>query len=165
MADGNVHTGKQGSPNIRLALWAKDYDHILKFAKFIGSTHKVISTYTICRGKKFLQYTVKFPSRVIAAKLASYGVVPKKSLIAKVIWRGVVDGDGYLEIRNGQNTDRIVVLGSYELVIQFKEFIETNIPNAYTNIIKDENIHRLIVYSNTARNLNSKYIINNECQS
>ena len=84
-----------------------------------------------------------------------------KSLIAKVIglesnrhfWRGVVDGDGYLEIRNGQNTDRIVVLGSHELVFQFKSFNETNIPDAYTLIKRDENIHRLIVHSNTARNL------------
>jgi DNA-binding transcriptional regulator WhiA len=50
MADGNVHNAKHGSPIIRLALGAKDRDHILKFAQFTGSTHKVISTYTICRG-------------------------------------------------------------------------------------------------------------------
>jgi hypothetical protein len=49
--------------------------------------------------------------------------------------------------------DRVVVVGSQDLMRQFITFIENNIPKAQTRLIADHNIFRLIVYSFTARML------------
>jgi hypothetical protein len=49
--------------------------------------------------------------------------------------------------------DRVVVVGSYNLMCQFITFIEKNIPDAKTRLIVDGKIFRLIVYSYTARKI------------
>lgn len=89
------------------------------------------------------------------------GIVPKKSLIAKVIglvydrhfWRGVVDGDGWIGVRNGHDVDKIILTGSYFLLCQFKKFIEKNIQGAIVRIKQEGRFSRLYVYSITARML------------
>ena len=56
-------------------------------------------------GKVIIQYSLRFSSKKIADILAMFGVIPKKSLVAKVIglegnrhfWCGVLDRDGWLE--------------------------------------------------------------------
>jgi hypothetical protein len=93
--------------------------------------------------------------------LAKFGVVPKKSLIAKVLglvndrnfWRGVTDGDGWFGNRNCQDGDKIILTGSRFLIYQFKKFIEKSITGAIVRIKSEGNYWRLYVYSNTARML------------
>jgi hypothetical protein len=70
--------------------------------------------------------------------LTGFGVVARKTLIAKVMglendrnfWRGVVDSDGWMGNSNGRDGDKITFTGSYDLLIQFKTFIETSIPES-----------------------------------
>jgi hypothetical protein len=91
--------------------------------------------------------------------LTGFGVVARKSLIAKVIglendrnfWRGVVDGDGWIGPRNGMDGDKITLTGSYDLLSQFKTFIEKSIPESIVKIKQEGRYCRLYVYSYTAR--------------
>jgi hypothetical protein len=106
-----------------------------------------------------LQPTIKISSKIIAERLSTFGVVPNKSLTAKVIgleknrhfWRGVIVGDGYLQCRNGQNTDRIVLVGSYNLVVQFKAFVETAIPSSVIKIRPHGRIYSAYILASGAR--------------
>jgi hypothetical protein len=163
IADGNVYTGKTGNPRISLTLKKKDYDHLVKFRKFMNSTYNILTKKVKLNDKTIIQYTLRFSSKIVARVLATYGIVPKKSLIAKVIglennrdfWRGVLDGDGYFCVRNGHEGDKIILLGSHDLLHQFKDFVQRNIPESITKksiTIKQEvSYYRLFIYSKTAR--------------
>jgi hypothetical protein len=91
--------------------------------------------------------------------ITKFGVIARKSLIAKVIglennrhfWRGVVDGDGYINNRNGQDGDKIILTGSYDLLKQFKTFIETMISGSEATFKQYGKYYRLYIYSYTAR--------------
>ena len=118
---------------------------------------------TVLNGKVIVQYTLRFSSKQIAEALVKFGVTAKKSLIAKVIglennrhfWRGVMDGDGWFGNRNGHDGDKIVLVGSRDLLYQFKQFIKKSIPGTVIRIKLDDKYccYRLYVYSNTARML------------
>jgi hypothetical protein len=90
-----------------------------------------------------------------------FGVVPRKTLIAKVIglqqdrhfWRGVVGGDGWIGNRNGIDGDNMIVIGSYNLLCQFRDFIRRHIPGSSVTLKQEGNYWRLFVYSYTARML------------
>jgi len=161
MADGHIDTPKIGNPRIGLTLAATDQEHLVKFRRFLNCSNQVQLKLTKVNGKVWNQYTLRFSSKKIANKLIEYGVTTRKSLTAKVIglednkhfWRGVLDGDGYIKNRDGKDGDRVVVVGSQDLMRQFITFIENNIPKAATRLIPDHNIFRLIVYSVTARML------------
>jgi hypothetical protein len=66
-------------------------------------------------------------------------------------WRGVLDGDGYLENRDGMGGDRMVITGSNDLLQQFEDFIKENISNSAITIKKIGNYSKLYVNSDTAR--------------
>lgn len=159
MADGNVYTGKTGNARIALTLAKEDYDHLVKFRKFMSSTYDILTKKVKLNDKNIVQYTLRFSSKIIASVLATYGVVPRKSLIAKVIglennrhfWRGVIDGDGWLGNRNVQDGDKITLTGSFDLLNQFKTFIETNISGSEATLKQDGKYYRLYIYSYTAR--------------
>jgi hypothetical protein len=125
----------------------------------MASTYNILERKSKRNGKVTIHYTLRFSSQKIANVLTAFGIIPRKSLVAKVIglennrhfWRGVLDGDGWLGIGNGHDGDKIVLVGSYNLLYQFKEFIERNIPGTAVHVKPDGNHCRLFVYSETAR--------------
>jgi hypothetical protein len=161
MADGNIHTGKTGNPRISLTLAMEDRGHLIKFKRFLNCSNEIQTKNCKVNEKVWIQYTIRFSSKRIANALMSFGITARKSLTATVtglendrhFWRGVLDGDGYIKNRDGIDGDRIVVVGSYNLMKQFKCFITRKIPDAVVKIKQDGNIHRLFVYGYTARML------------
>lgn len=93
-ADGCV--GDTGSINLTLA--ECDSAHVEKFKAFLSADAPVRA------GKRVAAFSIV--NRRLAATLACYGIVPRKSLVAipprlppsveRHFWRGVVDGDGCL---------------------------------------------------------------------
>lgn len=169
IADGNVYTGKTGNARIALTLAKVDYEHLVKFAKFMSSTYDILTKKIKLKGKTIVQYTLRFSSKRVARVLATYGIIPKKSHVAKVIglennrhfWRGVIDGDGWLGNRNGHDGDKIVLTGSYDLLHQFKTFIESNVPASIAVIRQIGQYCRLYIYSRTARKIAE--LLYNDC--
>jgi hypothetical protein len=164
MADGWIFKEKTGAPRIAITLAEKDYAHLVKFSRFLKSTYPILRKTVKRHGKIVYQYSIRVSSMRIAEKLIGYGIVPRKSLIAKVIglennehfkhfWRGVMDGDGYLKNRDGKDGDRIVLTGSNDLLKQFEDFIRKNIPNSEVTLKKVGSYSKLYVYSDTARAL------------
>lgn len=122
MADGCVTDQGQ----ILLQLSPVDAAHVLKFATFMG----LLRAPYLNGGKSVI--TTK--SKRLAAALIGFGVVPRKSKTAKVIglennrdfWRGVVDGDGCIQLLkrlNGYPT--IGLCGSRALMDQFANYMAT----------------------------------------
>ncbi|MGC1929455.1 MAG: hypothetical protein WA667_10810 [Candidatus Nitrosopolaris sp.] len=161
MADGNIYTGKTGNPRIALTVAERDREHLVKFRNFLNCSNQILLKITKVNGKVWNQYTLRFSSKKLADKLIEFGITARKSLSAKAIsleddthfWRGVLDGDGHIKNRDGKDGDRVVVVGSYNLMRQFITFIENYIPNARTRLVVDGKIFRLIVYSYTARKI------------
>jgi hypothetical protein len=161
MADGNIRKEKTGNPRISLTLKSEDLKHLNSFERFLCCSNPILSKKTRLNDKTIIQFTLRFSSKKIAETLAKSGVVPNKSLVAKVIgldnnrhfWRGVMDGDGSFTNRNGHEGDRIVLTGSRNLTSQCREFIEKNIPGAAVRIKPEGSYCRLYVYSYTARAL------------
>lgn len=113
-ADGAIYIRKRKghgtSYSIHLNLSSKDYDHLVKFANFIGTNkpaRKFISNGYDTSG-------IEINSKNIAIRLIQYGCVEKKSLVLGFpIWlntvlggdlirhfvRGYFDGDGFFEKR------------------------------------------------------------------
>jgi hypothetical protein len=120
---------------------------------------------------------MKFTSKKIATQLEKYGVIPKKSYTAKFskeleddvnAWRGMIDGDGWLQICprfNGgiKPTIRIGLSNaSYNLICQYVNFVEKHVPGTQSTIIKQKgcNCYEVIYYSSTAMKL-AKLLYNN----
>lgn len=114
-ADGCITTHKSGCKYIKLSLSHKDKEHLEKFKKFMKSNNK-ISEYLVgssaTKEKKYKCCEIKIGSNKIAAELAVYGIVPKKTHnvtipdipeeLVKHYIRGVWDGDGTVLYRAGR---------------------------------------------------------------
>jgi len=132
MADGSIsqiktHANGGITPYVTLKLQLADLEHLKKYRKSIDSTHP-ISVYKDKEGHRSCR--LGFSAKKLAATLAQYGVLPRKSISATIrggleynkdVWRGIIDGDGSLG-NNGKR--RLTLYGSYSLVLQFKEFVE-----------------------------------------
>ena len=134
--------------NRKVGLGMTDKEHIEKFRDFLKSTHKIGIKYQKKWSKK-PHYSISVTSKRIVDDLGVYGVVPKKSLTAKVIglennrdfWRGVIDGDGSVYSTSRSATGRkinsgISIAGSKYLVEQFREFVQKHQPHCKANITK-----------------------------
>ena len=127
LADGNVYHPPKRSKQLNLGLAEKDWEHLEKFKKFIGSNKKLYYN----KGGVF----ISFYSNRIVEKLAEYGIVLRKSRIAKVpeslknnrhFWRGMVDGDGWVSIQK----DRPPIMGlcgTIDVVSGFKKFVDSKL--------------------------------------
>lgn len=133
MADGCIRGNK-----IRLKLATRDLAHLEKFQAFVGTAAPItinaesasgqIKGRTI-RSSGSAQITVA--SEQGARDLALFGVIPRKSLIAKVnqletnrdFWRGAVDGNGSVFVSGG--TPHLALVGSHTLMGQFLAFCKT----------------------------------------
>jgi hypothetical protein len=159
MSDGNISSEKTGNPRISLTFANVDYLQLVKFSKFLKCTTPIRPKRKKYHGIIVIQYYLRFTSKHIAEILVTHGIVPRKSLIARVIglennphfWRGVFDGDGYFKNKDGKDGDRMVLTGSNDLCAQFEEFIEKNIPNARVTIRTVLRYSKLYIYSDTAR--------------
>ena len=124
-ADGNVHKHNK-SWHIELTLQERDFEHLRKYAAFIGFMRE--PKYR----KNTKAYRISTGSRRMAEQLIEKGCVPKKSLILtfpshdivpenlmRHFIRGYFDGDGCICLRN--NVHSVVPCVS---VIGTKEFLE-----------------------------------------
>jgi hypothetical protein len=133
------------------------YEPVLR--EFLKCTNPICTKKKKYQGYVVIQYYLRFTSKHIGEILVARGIIPRKSLVARVIglennrhfWRGVFDGDGYFKNKDGIDGDRMVLTGSNDLCIQFEEFIKKNIPGARVTINKIREFSKLYIYSDTAR--------------
>lgn len=135
ITDGNV--SRRGH-YVTLGLQERDRAHVEAFRRFLGSSHKISRTPTRTnrQGKRSgPQVRLSVASRKLCAALAEFGVVPGKTLTAKVLkldqsiafWRGAVDGDGWVTATKA-GIPRLGLSGSACLMGQFAEFVRAASP-------------------------------------
>lgn len=154
MADGNV-----SETLVQLRLAEKDAPHIERFRSFLGSNHPIHTQrptpggYGIGTGSRILT----IHSRRLVTALAMYGVIPRKSLIGKSLglendrdfWRGVIDGDGGLYLRNGGRR-QLFLCGGRPILEQFQDFLRTIIPGVAATISRNNTILSCRIYNRNA---------------
>lgn len=137
MSDGCI-SDTQHSTWIILTLGERDAEHVEKFRTFMGSPNKITEvppTPTLTCPTRGAGRSCRVASKKMAADLARYGVVPRKSKIAEVkrleanrhFWRGVIDGDGSLGRSKGKKSTHadkpiLQLVGSEMLMRQFQVF-------------------------------------------
>lgn len=119
MGDGNVH-----KDCVQLRLMASDGYHVEDFRRFLQAGHPIFSD-----GENAIGFAIR--SRVLANKLSTFGITPRKSFTAKAscelavsrdFWRGVFDANGHIGFgRSGSPCFNLV--GSLPLMTQYAEFI------------------------------------------
>lgn len=131
MADGCV-----SGNNIVITLAARDRGHLEKFLQSVKSTRKIQSSVRMLNGKAFPLSKVALFSPIMVRDLNGYGVVPRKTPIAKPpqlptelelhFWRGMIDGDGCLSFsRKPYNTYPVLSLvGTWEICAGFAQFAD-----------------------------------------
>jgi len=138
LADGNIHHPPKRSKQLNLGLAVKDWEHLEKFKKFVGSDKPLYYN----KNGVFLSI---YSNRIVE-KLAEYGIVPRKSKTAKVpeslknnrhFWRGMVDGDGWISPKN------FGLCGTIDVVQCFRVFIEN------LGLILDMTIPRIAILRKT----------------
>jgi len=116
----------------------KDEAHLHKIQKFIQPKVKI--TYT-----KNNSCRIAFASNEICEDIWRYGIGVNKTkevnltenlIYNRDFWRGVVDGDGYLNYcKSGNNKHRLEIVGSYSLLSYFVDYCKTIIPD-FKNTVK-----------------------------
>lgn len=130
MADGCI-TKTQQSKHLRLSvkLHAKDIGHLEKLRSFLSTTSNIFHYQDDCQ--------IAVVSDEVCENLIQWGVVPRKSLIAKVhpsldhdrdFWRGYIDGNGTVRMgkpKYKKSAPTIsLVCGSDDLISGFLDFAE-----------------------------------------
>ncbi len=118
MADGCVFKNQ-----VSIGLSVKDFNHLEKFCKFVETDMPIRKPNNSC--------VIRISSNQICQKLETFGVIPRKSKIAKVnqlefnkdFWRGVIDGDGCLSV--ARNVACISLVGSKGITQQFLNFVKS----------------------------------------
>lgn len=164
--DGCINLRDYGSYSISIV--SKDREHLYKFKSFLNATQRVRAHST----NNTHQFS--FVSNKIARRLKLFGLTTRKTLGLKIkslhllqskdFWRGVIDSDGWISVRNaGQN------IGIHTHSAQFKNQIlywfnkNWGIPMfAYNNnggykvqtaALYNTWLISKIVYDNTSRNI------------
>lgn len=149
MADGCVSWTGPHSAVISLCLAAVDRSHLDRFHKFLALTNKIY------QNKSNGAWMVHASSTHIARRLAKFGVVPRKTFIAQVkhlennrhFWRGVIDGDGSIFVRENRHP-QISLVGFKTLLQQFLSFASTITPHRCSTRPhhgKDNGIHKTAI--------------------
>ena len=164
-ADGNIGKNRD---SIELSLSSKDYEHMLKFKKFLQYINNLKITNTNFINSKRVRLV--FNSKNMHNTLNAYGCVPRKSLILefpkieifkdtnliKDYIRGYIDGDGCLSYFDKlHKSPNITILGTKK----FLEELLKHIP-IKANINKRNNIYILNISRKKAYDL-SNYIYSN----
>lgn len=134
-ADAGI--GDDGS--IALGLGIEDKGQLYAFRNFLGSSHKITEFISKGFGTENPACRFQVGSKRLAAALAGYGVVPRKTCREKVIglegsrdfWRGCIDGDGHIGLRAPKyhGSPHISLCGGPELMEQFRTFTKQVSPS------------------------------------
>ncbi len=138
LADGCVlhMPPNKGQNKLRINLKPGDADHLRKLVRFLDSNHPVYIYEASCQ--------LSISSNALVAFFESFGIVPRKSLIAvaddrlvnsRHFWRGIVDGDGSIG-RGGRNKNlpRFQFSGTKKLCQQFLASTNRNCNNVFRNV-------------------------------
>jgi hypothetical protein len=146
MTDGCVSDG-----SVILSLGDRDVDHVYAFRQFLGATHRIRVKPTNGSGTFMADFRVK--SDRLSNVLSSFGVVPRKTRVAKVIglessrdfWRGCIDGDGSVCLvkaveGTAYGVYPVIALcgASLALLEQFASYIRSVIPSARMGVKKPQ---------------------------
>jgi hypothetical protein len=139
MADGCISKSKH-STWVILALAERDAAHVERFRTFLNATNKILETPpkpTATAPRRGAMRDFRVASKQMASDLSRYGIAPRKTKTAEVkvletnrhFWRGVIDGDGCLNLgrrSNPKHASRPVLQlsGSESLCRQFETFAE-----------------------------------------
>jgi len=154
MADGCLYNGNQ----VNLLLGKRDRDHLLKYQRFLKSTHK-INDNTNKKGISTCQ--LRFRSKKVYDRLVALGFTLRKTGSEKApeelkyspyFWRGVIDGDGCIS-RSGVDQDRVTLANSERLCNEFYQFaIKVTGANPNLNpVIPLEGVYQCALYGDNCR--------------
>lgn len=139
MADGTIFRN-----SINLFISNRDKNHIIKFLSFLKTDRPIIKNNNLVG--------TSIESKGMVDKLSEYGVIPRKSLTAKVcdelafnrdFWRGVIDGDGCVMIHAKNKLNVLPVLnlvGSLNICMSFTNFAK-NIIGKDKHVRKTKSIY------------------------
>lgn len=128
MGDGSVFLDS-GRYRVAITLSSKDKGHLEKFKNFLQASNK-ISCGNYGGYSDIPTCNIIVSSDILAADLAVFGIVPKKSKTAKVLylqdnkhfWRGLLDADGWVSLGNG-----IILTGSHSNTYLFCKYCNTTL--------------------------------------
>ena len=134
-----------------------DIDHLYKFKEFVKCKNNVIVSRNMCK--------ICLSDIDTTNKIIEFGITPRKShnlkinseilINSKHFWRGVIDGDGCLSINNkndGYSYPRMTLVGTYDLLCQFKDFVYNNI-NYTCKVYNHDKIYQIELHNNQARDM------------
>lgn len=148
-SDGNVYKDK-----FNMCLHSKDAGHLEKLLSFMKSEHKVYF-----RGNTA---TISISSKRIADSLARFNIIPNKSLMYKPteylansahFWRGMIDGDGCININKNGGLSIGLCSGSIECIEMFEKWVKSHCSTT-------AKIHKYSCYYFTVGGRFAKKIIN-----
>lgn len=155
MADGNVSFEKNKSGRVNLAQGGKEnFSEIYRFKEFLEYEGEPVKGLTR-EGKPRISITVS--STKITKQLMSFGIIPNKSLVAKVspklinnrhFWRGIVCGDGGIYLEN--NKPKIQLNGTKIICEQFRKYCLGIVPEIKANILQNQSIWKFGFHSTFA---------------
>lgn len=175
MADGCVLDRKKRRPTLVLSLAGKDKGHIERFRQFLNTTYPIHSNPGKLNGKIFSRWRIAIESHQLCAALANYGVVPRKSLTARVVglemnrhfWRGVIDGDGcvfiFADRVNTRSCVGLSLVGSRSLLQQFVSFVKEHFSDIELKIHAKKNNRAVRVATSSNRALRILSLLYDDC--
>lgn len=136
-ADGNLRINNSGSKCVRVYLSKTDYNHLLKFKKFLSSGHLVSIS------EKYDRCSFEFANSVIYSDLEKYYLLtPRKSLVLEYpnipaeveshFIRGYMDGDGticesFSNKRSLTSSLCVAFIGAPKFMVSLREVVLTAI--------------------------------------
>lgn len=142
-ADGCLSRPSKDSPAsvLSIGLAAKDRDHIEKFKKAIGASHKLYEYAERKPTTRFVVNDIEFVKTILAHNIGprkSLVYDPKPNLPQKLMhhfWRGMIDGDGY--VSNRRNALFCGLCGSLNTVQAFADFFDLPQAIVVSNVKSD----------------------------
>lgn len=153
ITDGAIVENEGHSPAVKLGLQESDLGHLYKFRDFLKSGHRIAHKISDEGDKKYPSVHFGVRSGKLTSALAKFGVIPRKSHVAKVVglekdrhfWRGVIDGDGCIFLRETPGRLQLILSGSEDLTSQFREYVLSLSPTCGSEVHPDKSIFRLAI--------------------
>lgn len=133
LADGNVYKHPKHSDQLNIGLKQSDVNHLKKLKRFLGCNKPL---YYNKDAVFFNIYSNKLINR-----LEQFGIIPRKSLIAKPpkslidnqdFWRGMIDGDGWIGWTT-RGCPYVGLCGTFDIIMAFMKFVGKEMKIRYQN--------------------------------